>query len=927
MEYAPQQIEKKWQAWWKANHTYRVTNDSAKPKYFILDMFPYPSGSGLHVGHPLGYIASDIIARYKRLQGFNVLHPMGFDAFGLPAEQYAIENGVHPSISTQENMQRYREQLNNLGFCYDWEREVNTSDPKYYKWTQWIFTQLFAHYYDTKSDKALPISQLVRVFEQSGNASIQAVTKQKEVFTAQAWAAMSAREQDDILMQYRLIFRTTGYVNWCDQLGSVLANDEVVNGVSERGGFPVEQREMVQWSMRITAYAERLLRGLDTVEYPSALMTTQRNWIGRSEGAQVFFDIKGSDQKLEIYTTRPDTIFGASFMVIAPEHDLVETITTPSQRAAIDTYLDYVQARSERDRISDVKTTTGAWTGAFAIHPFTGKDVPIWISEYVLKGYGTGAIMAVPADDERDHRFAEKFGLDVLPVIDKSKYPGASIEDKVGVMINSDFLNGLEVPDAIHQIITILENKAIGTRRINYKMRDANFSRQRYWGEPIPVIYDSNGVASTLGLESLPLELPKMDDIKPGGSTKGPLSKLTDWINMPNGNTRECDTMPGYAGSSWYYLRYMDPHNADALVSGEAIKYWRDIDFYIGGDEHAGGHLLYSRMWHKFLHDIGIVPTEEPYKKMVNQGKIQGVIQSICYHKTKKQFISAQIVDQYNSADIAEILVHADMVTDATHLTQEGIAAFRAWRSDYAETEFVFAEGDHRFMTRTETGKMSKSKYNVVNPDKVIEQYGADTLRMYEMFLGPVEASKPWDTKGITGVSGFLRRFHGLFTETALSNEPANADELRVLHTCIKKVTEDIERFSLNTCVSNFMVCTNDLRKLNCTKKAVLEPLVPLILPFAPHIAEELWQFLGHKTSVCDSAWPIFDETFLKVNEVTIPICINGKKRSEASFGVDVDPEWIKAEVLNMDVVKKWLEGQEPKKVIILPGKMVNIVV
>jgi leucyl-tRNA synthetase len=927
MEYSPQQIEKKWQAYWKANKTYRVENDASKPKFFILDMFPYPSGSGLHVGHPLGYIASDIIARYKRLNGFNVLHPMGFDAFGLPAEQYAIESGVHPSKSTAENMARYREQLDNLGFCFDWEREVNTSDPNYYKWTQWIFTQLFAHYYNTQADKAMPIAHLVEYFEQHGNAHAPASTKYKTVFTAAQWKAMSPKEKDDTLMQYRLIFRTTGYVNWCEQLGSVLANDEVVNGVSERGGFPVEQREMVQWSMRITAYAERLLRGLDTVEYPSALMTTQKNWIGRSEGAQMFFDIKGHSERLEIYTTRPDTIFGATFMVLAPEHDLVVTITTHEQRAAIDTYLDYVQARSERDRISDVKSTTGAWTGAYAVHPFTGKDVPIWISEYVLKGYGTGAIMAVPADDERDLRFAQKFGLEVVQIIDKSKYPNATIEDKVGVMMNSDFLNGMEVMPAISAMIDRLEQMGIGTRKVNFKMRDANFSRQRYWGEPIPVVYAPDGVTTTLPLDALPLELPPMTDFKPGGSTKGPLSKLKDWMELPDGSIRECDTMPGYAGSSWYYFRYMDPKNLEALASTEAIRYWRDVDFYIGGDEHAGGHLLYSRMWHKFLHDIGIAPTEEPYKKMVNQGKIQGVIQSIFYHKDKKQFISAPLAQQYPESELAEILVHADMVTDGTHMTTADIAAFKAWRSDYASTVFVFEPGEDKFKTRQEVGKMSKSKYNVVNPDRVLEQYGADTLRMYEMFLGPVEASKPWDTKGITGVSGFLRRFYGLFTEKPLSNEAATPDELRVLHTCIKKVTEDIERFSLNTCISNFMVCTNDLRKLNCNKRAVLEPLVSLIAPFAPHIAEELWSLLGHTTSVCVSAWPVHNEEHLKVSEVMVPICINGKRRSEAAFKIDEDPEWIKAQVLGMEVVQKWLEGKEPKNVIVLPGKMVNVVI
>ena len=1035
MEYRPDVIEKEWRRKWKENGTYKVENQSSKPKYYVLDMFPYPSGAGLHVGHPLGYIASDILSRYKRLRGFNVLHPMGFDAFGLPAEQYAIENGIHPAISTKENIASFKKQLDNLGLCYDWSREVQTCDPKYYRWTQWIFVQMFNHWYDTATDKAKPISELVAYFEKNGNAGVEASTSHEASFTAAEWRAMSPKQQEDVLMNYRLMYRKVGYVNWCEALGTVLANDEVINGVSERGGYPVEIRPMLQWSMRITAYAERLLHGLDTVDYPEGLKMLQRNWIGRSEGAQVFFDIEGFSEKLEIYTTRPDTIFGATFMVLAPEHDLVEQITTETQRAEIQQYLDWVKSRTERERQIE-KIVSGAFTGAHVIHPFTGARLPIYISEYVLKGYGTGAIMAVPADDERDLRFAEKFNLPVVSIIDKTMYPGASIEDKLGKMINSGFLDGMEVVDAIAEAIRRLEEMGIGKKRVQYKLRDANYSRQRYWGEPFPIVYDAEGIAHALPENELPLELPPTTEFKPGGG-KGPLARLTEWANLPDGWVRDTDTMPGFAGSSWYFLRYMDPHNDQAFASPEAIAYWRDVDFYIGGAEHAVGHLLYSRMWHKFLKDKGLVPTEEPYRKVVNQGMIQG--RSNFVYRAKERFFEEYLMlkvlkpffsdagplkiaktdfeEEYKydfafetndlvievtswkqEEKIARVrktamgdnkrlmVLYTEELTEHINepeLTAEKIQRALQSREDFiATTQTPFCEQlfvsqsllykynpqaftslhvdvniveadvlnleearkkpmfekanfktdpNGQFTCSWEVEKMSKSKYNVVNPDDIITQYGADCFRMYEMFLGPIEVGKPWDTKGITGVSGFLKKFWGLFFngkgEFEVTNEEPTKDELRALHTCIKKVTDDIERFSMNTCVSHFMIVTNELRRLNCSKRAVLEPIVTLLTPFAPHIAEELWHRLGHSTTVCDATWPTHNEEYLKSDTKEYPIQINGKLRATITLPTDVSAADAESAALALEQVQKWLDGQAPKKVVFVPGRMINVVV
>ncbi len=1036
MDYRPSEIEPKWRSFWKEHKTYAVHTDHSKPKYYVLDMFPYPSGAGLHVGHPLGYIASDILSRYKRLRGFNVLHPMGFDAFGLPAEQYAIDNGIHPADSTRENIARYKQQLDNLGLSYDWDREVQTCDPKYYRWTQWIFLQMFNHWYDTAADKARPVSELVEHFKTHGSAGLQAATTFEGSFTAAEWNSMPMREQQDVLMNFRLMYRKVGYVNWCEALGTVLANDEVINGVSERGGHPVEIKPMLQWSMRITAYADRLLRGLDTVDYPDGLRMLQSNWIGRSEGAQVFFDLENTDKKLEIYTTRPDTIFGATFMVLAPEHDLVDEITTAAQRGDIKNYLDWVKSRTERERQIE-KVVSGAFTGAHAIHPFTGAKIPVFISEYVLKGYGTGAIMGVPADDERDLRFAEKFRLPVLHIVDKSMYPGAGMEDKVGKMINSDFLNGMEVLEAIREVINRLSEKGIGKRRVQYKLRDANYSRQRYWGEPFPIVYDREGVAHALPENELPLELPHTTEFKPGGG-KGPLAQLNHWASLPGGMERDTDTMPGFAGSSWYFLRYMDPKNDQEFVSGEAIGYWQDVDFYIGGAEHAVGHLLYSRMWHKFLYDKGLVITEEPFRKVVNQGMIGGkssfvfranerffeeylmikVLQPffseegpikiarteleedstydfafgandlvievtsikqvdkiervrktaaadnkrllLLYNeelsdninepeliadkirkalvsrdsfiatsetpRSEQLFVSCSLTGKYSPEVFTKLHVDVNLVDNEVLDLEKALS-----RSQFRNANFkIDKENGSIYLCSTELEKMSKRYANVVNPDDMVALYGADCFRMYEMFLGPIEVSKPWDTKGITGVSGFLKKFWQLFfsgDQFSVSDEPPTKDELRVLHNCVKKVTEDIERFSMNTCVSHFMIATNDLRKLNCNKRAVLEPLTVLLAPFGPHIAEELWSRMGHSGSVCDTTWPEWNEEYLKSDTKEYPIQINGKLRATIELSSDITPADAEAAALAMEQVQRWLEGKQPKKVVFVPGRMINLVV
>jgi leucyl-tRNA synthetase len=936
MDYKPGAIEKWCKEFWKEQDIYKVELQKGRPKYYVLDMFPYPSGAGLHVGHPLGYIASDIYSRYKRMKGFNVLHPMGYDAFGLPAEQYAIQTGVHPAKSTAKNIERYRQQLDNIGFSFDWSREVRTCDPSYYKWTQWIFLQLYQHYYDTAAGQARPIAELIAEFESHGNGRVKAASDQESHFSAEEWKALSAKEQDDILMNYRLAYRQRTFVNWCEALGTVLANDEVKDGVSERGGYPVERRPMMQWSLRITAYAERLLSDLEELEWSDAMKAMQRNWIGRSEGAQLFFELDGRTERIEVYTTRPDTIFGATYMVLAPEHEMVQQITTEEQRREVSDYVDYVKTRSERDRMSDVKAVTGAFTGAYALHPFNGERLPVWISEYVLKDYGTGAIMAVPADDERDQRFAEKFGLPIIPVVDKSMYKGASIEDKVGKMINSDFLNGMEVMDAIEETLKRIEDMGIGKRQVNYRLRDAIYSRQRYWGEPFPIVYDEEGVSHPMPEEELPLELPELEDFKPGSGGQSPLARAADWVQLDNGWKRETDTMPGFAGSSWYFLRYMDANNEEAFASQEALNYWRDVDLYIGGTEHAVGHLMYARFWHKFLYDKGWVPTKEPFRKLINQGMIQGVIEYIFLHKEEGKFYSAELVENPDSPEFAAIPVLISLVSeygsDDSYLDEAGIEQFRKWRPEYQEADFIFAEGSSRFFTHSEVGKMSKSKFNVINPDEVVEKYGADCFRMYEMFLGPIDQAKPWDTQGIDGVSKFLRRFYALFFDEqgkfAVSEAEPDKEAYKVLHTAIKKVQEDMERFSFNTCVSAFMVATNDLRKLQCNNRKILEPLVQLLAPFAPFTCEDLWQRLGFEGSVHKSGkFPEFQPKYLVEEAVKYPIAVNGKTRTTAEFPADASKEDLEQAATQVEGIGKWLEGKTVRKIIVVPKRMINIVV
>ena len=945
MEYNHRAIEAKWKKNWDHQHTYKTLNDTAKPKYYVLDMFPYPSGSGLHVGHPLGYIASDIVARFKRQQGFNVLHPMGYDAFGLPAEQYAIQTGVHPAVSTEQNIQTYRAQLDNIGFSFDWSREVKTSDPSYYKWTQWIFLQLFEHYYDQNANKAKPVSELIQQFESGGSSGVNAFHSHDEHFSAEEWQAMSPYQKDQVLMNFRLAYRKTGYVNWCEALGTVLANDEVKDGVSERGGHPVERKAMMQWFLRITAYAHRLLDDMIGLDWPEALKTMQNNWIGRSEGAQLFFKIDGHDTELEIFTTRPDTIFGATFMVLAPEHDLVGQLTTPAQKQAVEACIQYVKGRSERERMAEVKEMNGAFTGSYTIHPFSGEKVPIWIGDYVLKDYGTGAIMAVPSDDERDKTFAQKYNLPIVDVVDKTNYPGSTLHDKEGIIINSDFLNGMEVPDAIQLMFEKIEGMGIGKRRVNFKLRDANFSRQRYWGEPFPIVYDADGVAHALPESELPLTLPDLEDFKPTADGQSPLAKATDWVKY-GAFTRETDTMPGFAGSSWYFLRYMDANNDQDFASTEALAYWQDVDFYIGGAEHAVGHLMYSRFWHKFLYDKGLVPGKEPFKKLVNQGMIQGVVESIYLYKShdgSHQFYTEELAKEHSDKEFALLPVHVDFVTEygspRSHLTKAGIAQFLEWRPDYKGSVFHLSEGvftletlpeNARLTTKSEVGKMSKRYFNVVNPDDMVDKYGADCFRMYEMFLGPIEQSKPWDTKGIEGVSKFIKKLWQLMHKGEaflVSDEKATKEELKVLHTAIKKVSGDIEILSLNTSVPAFMVCVNELKRLECNKREIMEGLVALIAPFAPFIAEELWSKLGKTTSVHHSAFPVCDESYLVEDNVVYPICINGKRKGELTFPNGADAATLEQMAMENDFVRKLLEGQAPKKVVVVPGRMINFVI
>ncbi|MCB9283958.1 MAG: leucine--tRNA ligase [Lewinellaceae bacterium] len=950
MEYNPREIEKKWKKYWDEHQVYQVTHQSDKPKYYVLDMFPYPSGAGLHVGHPLGYIASDIYARFMRHKGYNVLHPMGYDAFGLPAEQYAIQTGIHPATATTENIARYRAQLENIGFSYDWSRELKTCDPDYYRWTQWIFLQLFEHYYDQDADKAVPISELVARFERSGSFGVHAACTQPSAFSATEWKAMSPKAKDDVLMNYRLAYRQVTYVNWCEALGTVLANDEVKDGVSERGGHPVERKPMLQWLLRITAYAERLLRDLDTLEWSDSMKKMQSNWIGRSEGAQLFFPIEGSDKKLEIFTTRADTIFGATFMVLAPEHDWVKELTTTDNAESVNAYLKYTNARSDRERMAE-KEITGVALGSHAINPFNGERIPIWISEYVLKDYGTGAIMAVPSDDDRDYKFAQYFGLPIVEIIDKSAFPDATRQDKVGVMINSDFLTGMQVPQAIEATLKRIEEMGIGKRQINYKLRDAIYSRQRYWGEPFPIIYDPEGVAHAMKVEDLPLELPELEDFQPSGGGKSPLARHEEWVDLPNGWRRETDTMPGFAGSSWYFLRYMDPHNDQAFASQDAINYWKDVDLYIGGTEHAVGHLMYARFWNKFLYDKGLVPVVEPFRKLVNQGMIQGVIEYLYLQKEKvdgaSRFVSAELVEDHGDG-FAKIPIHVEFVEDYgspnSFINKKGIEQFIEWRPEFRNAIFECSQGvyqngvftsknggkDSRMVTVSEVGKMSKRYFNVINPDDVVEEYGADCFRLYEMFLGPLEQAKPWDTKGIDGVSKFLRKFWSLFFnekgEWIVTDEAPSREELKTLHQCIKKIHDDLERFSLNTCVSGFMIATNELRRLNTSKRAILEPMTVLLAPFAPHLSEELWHRLGNSTTVVKAAFPQWSEEYLREDSVTYPVSINGKKRATVDLPVGMPVPEIETAALEMPEVKKWLEGLTVRKTIVVPGRMINIV-
>ncbi|MBO6251251.1 MAG: leucine--tRNA ligase [Muribaculaceae bacterium] len=923
MEYNFKEIEKRWQQYWRDNHTYRAQVDRSKPKFYVLDMFPYPSGAGLHVGHPLGYIASDIYSRYKRQKGFNVLHPMGYDAYGLPAEQYAIQTGQHPEVTTVKNIARYREQLDKIGFCFDWEREVRTCEPQYYKWTQWAFIKMFKSYYDTVQDKARPIEELEAYFEEHGTEGCPAHTSSSDTFTAQQWKAMDKVQRNDVLMNYRIAYRGNTMVNWCPALGTVLANDEVSEGVSLRGGYPVEQKMMSQWCLRVSAYAGRLLRDLDTLEWTESIKETQRNWIGYSEGAEMHFKVAGKDTDLLIFTTRADTIFGVTFMVLAPESIYVDDVVTDAQRAAVDAYLDEVKHKTERERMIE-KRVSGVFTGSYAINPVTGKEIPIYISDYVLAGYGTGAIMAVPAHDSRDYAFARHFDLPIIPLIEGADVSQESFDAKEGVMMNSSNdllqLDGLQVKEAIARTKQFIEQSGIGRVKVNYRLRDAIFSRQRYWGEPFPVYYDADGQPQVLDESELPLQLPEVDKFLPTETGEPPLGRAKNWV-ASNGRPLELCTMPGFAGSSAYYLRYMDPHNDDALVSHEANDYWRQVDLYVGGTEHATGHLIYSRFWNKFLYDYGYVCEPEPFKKLINQGMIQGRSNFVYRIKDTNTFVSLNLKDKY---DVTPIHVDVNIVSnDALDIEK-----FRAWRPEFSDAEFILENG--KYICGWAIEKMSKSMFNVVNPDDIVDRYGADTLRLYEMFLGPVEASKPWDTNGIDGVNRFLKRLWALFyrgDEFAVTDEKAPAEALKSVHKLIKKVTADVEAFSYNTSVAAFMICVNELTTLKCAAREVLEPLVSLLAPFAPHISEELWHALGHENTVCDAPWPVCNEEYLKESTVKYTVMIKNKPR----YSIEVPAGTASAEVervaLQHEIAAKWLEGGQPKKVIVVPNKLVNIVI
>ena len=1038
MEYNFREVEKKWIDWWEKNKTFKTVEDPSKPKYYVLDMFPYPSGAGLHVGHPLGYFASDIYARYMRLKGYNVLHPMGFDAFGLPAEQYAIQTGTHPAVTTWKNIRKYREQLGKLGFSFDWDREVITADPKYYKWTQWTFLQLFKHWYNNDTNKAEPIDNLIRIFEKEGNAHVNAAASEVRTFTAEEWKSFTEKEKQEILMNYRLAYLSETWVNWCPALGTVLANDEVKDGYSERGGYPVERKKMRQWFLRITAYAQRLLDGLETIDWSESIKEVQRNWIGRSEGAVVFFDVEGHNEKLEIFTTRPDTLFGATFMVLAPEHPLVSQITTPERKAEVSEYVTQAINRSERDRIADVKRVTGAFTGAYAINPVNNERIPIWVAEYVLAGYGTGAIMAVPAHDSRDFAFARHFNLPIIQVVTREKGkqedPSTwedSYDSKEGYLINSGLLNGMTVQEAIPTIIRHLEETGRGYGKVNYRLRDAIFSRQRYWGEPFPIYY-KEGIPYPLDEDLLPLELPEVDKYLPTEKGEPPLARAKNWTS-PEGYPLETNTMPGFAGSSGYYLRYMDPHNDKEYFSKEAVTYWQNVDLYVGGDEHATGHLIYSRFWNKFLYDIGLAVTEEPFKKLINQGKILGrsnfvyrvnlekyaeyllwkrmeqngqaqyVIRNYrdgnrkfdFYHTQANLIVEIKSQEKLEKLEsyykeyikntgkkllllpIHDIIYMTDEIVreveEAIETTQEGgiifdkhkvrelkplfvsknipdreqwstplhvdinlvhndeldIEAFRKWRPEFRDAEFILEDG--KYICGWEIEKMSKSKHNVQTPDELVEKYGADVLRMYEMFLGPIEQSKPWDINGIEGISRFTKKFWRLFHDAdgqlIVSDEEPTEEEQRVLHRTIKKVRDDYERFAFHTAVSSFMICTNDLSSLKCHKRKVLEPLVILISPMAPLMAEELWERLGHQPSISFAKLPDYDEKYLKEDTFEYPVSFNGKMRFKLTLPVEATAEQAEKAVLQAPQSQKWIEGKEVKKVIFVPKRIINVVV
>ena len=920
MDYNFKEIERKWQAYWAANHTFKAEVDNSKPKYYVLDMFPYPSGAGLHVGHPLGYIASDIYSRYKRLCGFNVLHPMGYDAFGLPAEQYAIQTGQHPAVTTENNIARYRQQMDRIGFSYDWSREVRTCDPEYYKWTQWAFLQMFGCWYDNVAQKARPIAELEAAFAQGGSAAVDAACGDVEPFTAEQWTSFSDKEKSDVLMQYRIAYQGETAVNWCPALGTVLANDEVKEGYSVRGGHPVEQKKMTQWQLRVSAYAGRLLDDLDTLDWTDSLKDMQRNWIGKSQGAEMNFKVSNGEQEYDmtIFTTRADTVFGVTFMVLAPESEWVEKLTTPEQKEAVEEYLAMAKKKTERERMMEARKVTGVFSGSYAVNPLTGAKVPVWIGEYVLAGYGTGAIMAVPAHDSRDYAFAKTFDLPIIPLIEGCDVSESSFDAKEGVMCNSGFLNGLTVKEAIPAAIDYVEKHGIGHRKVNYRLRDAIFSRQRYWGEPFPM-YFKDGVATPMTLADLPLQLPEVDKFLPTETGEPPLGRAKDWTY--DGYQIEMSTMPGFAGSSAYYLRYMDPHNNEALVGEEANGYWQDVDLYIGGTEHATGHLIYSRFWNKFLFDLGYVCKNEPFRKLINQGMIQGRSNFVYRIIGTNTFVSLGLKDQYETTEI-----HVDV--NIVRNDRLDLDAFKAWMPEFATAEFILEDGEYICGWAVE--KMSKSMFNVVNPDLICDTYGADTLRLYEMFLGPLEQSKPWDTKGIDGVNRFIKKVWRLFYDRdgfIVTDEKATPEELKALHKLIGKVRTDIEAFSFNTAVSAFMIAVNELTDLKCTKREVLEQLVVLLSPFAPHVAEELWEALGHKESITYAAFPEYVEAYTVENNCTYAVSFNGKTRFTVELPLDMSREDVDAHVRGLDQTAKYVGEGNIVKVIVVPGKIVNIVV